>query len=67
MNQTKIDTQDLTVNIKADTAQKFTWSAVMTSSMTMRFTLSMETALQGTETLEIQFTNWKVFRGAEGG
>lgn len=67
MNITSISKQDMMLSISAQTSIKFSWSAEYLDAHTLQIKLNVNSALTGSEVLKIKFTNYKVFRGPQGG
>ena len=67
MNQTSISLKDLSISIDASYPVSFDWIASYTNQTTLTIDLALHTALLGGELITVQFTNYKVWRGPNGG
>ena len=67
MKQTSISLKDLSVSIDASYLVLFDWTASYTNQTTLTIDLALHTALLGGELITVQFTNYKVWRGPNGG
>ena len=67
MKQTSISLKDLSVFIDASYPVSFNWMASYTNQTNLTIDLALHTALLGGELITVHFTNYKVWRGPNGG
>ena len=67
MKQTSISLKDLSVSIDASYPVSFDWTASYANQTTLTIDLALHTALLGGEIITVHFTNYKVWRGPNGG
>lgn len=67
MQNNSITKDDLMIEIQANTAISFDWSASYINSTTFSIDLSIHEVLVGSEILTLSFINYKIFRGPYGG
>ena len=67
MNVTDITLNDMSVNIISDSNVKSTWTASFFNSTQLKISLTVNGLLTGNEEVEIDFINYRVFRGPQGG
>ena len=67
MLQTNITKNDMSISIDSSYTLSYSWSAAYKDSTHLLVSVSVSSVLQGTETLNIKLSNYKVFRTAVGG
>lgn len=67
MNVTDIGLNDMSVNIISDSNVKSSWSASFVNETQLKIEMTVSGLLTGNEQVEIDFVNYKAFRGPQGG
>ena len=67
MKQTSISLKDLSVSIDASYPVLFNWTVSYKNQTTLKIDLGLQSALLGGELITVNFTNYKVWRGPNGG
>ena len=67
MKQSPIGVNDISLSISSLYLISFTWSANYVNDTIVQISLVIQSILQGNEKLNIQLSNYKVFRGYNGG
>jgi len=67
MQQVPIGLNDLAISITSDVLIKFDWTASYSDLRTLKLQFTINSALQGGETLSVRLVNYKVFRSSTGG